>query len=177
MGRALASHGAPVFFQPTTAHRYAAGPATMLCLLGALAASGGLLAPLPGIVVLLGLLLAALKDVDGGQSWLRRLLPRRPGWTAEIELQGGAPDQPTLILWAPVAGQAYGRLPAGRLARALIAVPAGLGTLAGVGLALSSRLAPGLGSGLALGSAAGLVVCAVVAAVLLRPSKRLGPDA
>lgn len=176
IGRSIASQGVPVYFQPTVAHRHAAAPAVIFCLAAAGLALSGLLFPLPAIVALLAILLAAVRDADGGQSWLRALLPRRPGWTAEIELQGQPVDGPTLILWAPIAGRAYGRLHANRTSRALLATPAVFSLLACVGLALAPKLAPEFGRAVAVGSALGLVLSALTVAVLLRPGPPLPPE-
>lgn len=176
LGRRMAAAGRPVHFQPTVAHRLAAAPAAITCLVAALTVLAGLLFPLPAIALLLALLLGAVRDADGGQGWLRRSLPRRPGWTAEIELQGGPPEAPTLLLWVPVAGRAWDRLGARRRSRVLLAAPALCALVAGLGLATSTLVSPA-GRGLALAGAAGLLLCALGALLVLRPAPPLAPDA
>lgn len=87
LGRQLAALGARVRFQPTVAHRFGAVPAAVACLAAAGATLLGLVWPLAGVALLLLLLWAAIRDADGGRSWLRRLIPASPGWALEAELQ------------------------------------------------------------------------------------------
>lgn len=174
LGRQLAAGGAAVRFHPTVAHRLAAGPAATACLVGAAATAVGLAFPLVGIAALLLVLWAAVRDADGGRSWLRRALPSTPGWAAEVELQPGPSATPTLLLWIPVADRAHGRLGAMGPARAALAVPAALGLVACLGLALSLVL-PQAGRAVSLFSLAGLLLCAPLALVLLRANRPLDP--
>lgn len=183
IGRHLASHGARVHFQPVVGHRAAAGPVALTCLVAATVGLLGLLAPLTAVAVLLALLMGAMRDVDGGQGWLRHLMPRRPGWVAEITLAvpTGTPapgaTTPTLLLWAPVAGRSPRRVGAPAVARLLLAIPALLGLVVLLGLPLVHSLAPPLGRAMVLGGSLGLALCGLLSPVLLWPGAPLPPAA
>lgn len=103
VARTLAAQGCPVWLQATIAHRGLLGPVLLHLGLAATALALGL-----GSFPLVGALLAVVQlgclviDLDGGQSPVRRVLPRQPGWGAEIELQPGSDHGPTLLLYMPM---------------------------------------------------------------------------
>ncbi|RME21565.1 MAG: hypothetical protein D6798_17850, partial [Deltaproteobacteria bacterium] len=165
----LHQHGAEVHLQPTVGHRHLAGPlvATLSALGVTLAA--GLVAPLPAIALFLGLAWGAIRDVDGGCGWFRRMLPRRPGWVAEAVLT--PPDRdapPTVVVWLPVVPQQNGPLRSTRAARVLVLGLVALGAVGALAVLLHDPLGvPGVEL-LAAGCAALFVVAALLAGAVLR---------
>ncbi len=119
--RLVRGHGATVFLQPTVGHRRLVGPLVATLLALGVAVVLGLLAPLPGVALLLALAWSAVRDADGGRGWFRQLLPRRAGWVAEAELFGNEdPQQPTVIVWLPVVRYSAGLFLSARTARRLL---------------------------------------------------------
>lgn len=97
--RGLAKEGLPIDMFGTVIQARPRGAAATALAVAALAAFTGLVAPLLSLAVIAACMAAMRLDLDGGQSWLRRLAPRVPGRTALLGLRPGqVPDAERVVL-------------------------------------------------------------------------------
>ncbi|MCB9777774.1 MAG: hypothetical protein H6742_04355 [Alphaproteobacteria bacterium] len=164
LGRRLHATGAPTWFVPAVGHAGSRAPVLAYALAMVAALGVGLLRPLPGIALCLAVLGAVLLDLQGRQSWLRRLIPRRAGWAVAAEVApGSGPDAPTLVVWASANPARSG--PGARTGLVQVALGAALaGTVAGVVGVLLHGAHPDVGRIVVL--VAGASICLVAGLVL-----------